>query len=100
MQVKGLSITLTSGSYWMAVVPLYTNTYDPYCSGVFFLSDVEYINTTPTNAFGPAEPLDASFFDSPYFFLTFDPPMVWQALAWASVATHSRLACWVRSEEW
>jgi len=73
VQVTGLSVTLTSGSYWMSVVPICTNTANPYCGGVFFLSDVEYINTTPTNAFGPPEPVDASFFDSPYFGLTFDP---------------------------
>ena len=55
------------------MVPVCTNTADPYCDGVFFLSDVEYINTTPTNAFGPPEPVDASFFDSPYFLLSFNP---------------------------
>ena len=73
VQVTGLSLTLTPGSYWMSVVPVCTNTADPYCDGVFFLSDVEYINTTPTNAFGPPEPVDASFFDSPVFGLSFDP---------------------------
>jgi hypothetical protein len=73
IQVTGLSVTLTSGTYWMIVVPICTNAADPYCSGVFFLSDVEYLNTTPTNAFGPAEPVDASFFDSSYFGLTFNP---------------------------
>ncbi len=73
VQVTGLSITLTSGTYWMSVVPLCTNTADPYCGGLFFESDVEYINTTPANARGPAQPIDAAFFDSPAFFLTFDP---------------------------
>jgi hypothetical protein len=73
VQVTGLSITLTAGSYWMAVVPVCTNTANPYCDGVFFESDVEYINTTPTNAFGPAEKIDASFFDSPLFGLSFYP---------------------------
>jgi hypothetical protein len=73
VQVTGLSVTLTSGSYWMTVVPICTNTADPYCEGLFFLSDVEYINTTPTNAYGPAEPVDSSFFDSSYFGLSFDP---------------------------
>ena len=73
VQVTGLSVTLTSGSYWMSVVPICTNTADPYCSGIFFETDVEYINTTPTNAFGPPEPVDASFFDSPVFGLSFDP---------------------------
>ncbi|HEY6292148.1 MAG TPA: hypothetical protein VI455_11405 [Terriglobia bacterium] len=73
VQVTGLSVTLTSGSYWMIVIPICTNTADPYCGGVFFESDAEYINTTPKNAFGPPEPLDASFFDSAFFGLTFDP---------------------------
>jgi hypothetical protein len=73
VQVTGLSVTLTAGSYWMSVVPICTNAANPYCEGVFFLSDVEYINTTPANAVGSAEPLYASFFDSPAFGLSFDP---------------------------
>jgi hypothetical protein len=73
VQVTGLSFDLSSGSYWMIVVPLCTNTADPYCSGVFFLSDVEYINVKPTHAFGPAEPVFASFFDSSSFGISFDP---------------------------
>jgi hypothetical protein len=73
VQVTGLSITLTSGSYWMAVVPICTNVANPFCNGVFFLSDVEYINSTPTNAFGPVEPIDSAFFDSPYFGEIVDP---------------------------
>jgi hypothetical protein len=73
VQVTGLSFDLTSGSYWMIVVPLCTNPADPFCNGVFFLSDVEYINVRPTHAFGPAEPVFASFFDSPVFLQSFDP---------------------------
>ena len=73
VQVTGLSITLTSGSYWLSVVPVCTNAANPYCDGVFFLSDVEYLNTTPANAYGPAEPIDASYFDSSYFGESFDP---------------------------
>lgn len=73
VQVTGLSITLTSGSYWMSVVPICTNTADPYCGGIFFESDAEYINTTPANAFGSPETVDASFFDSPVFGVSFDP---------------------------
>jgi hypothetical protein len=73
VQVTGLSITLTPGEYWMAVVPICTNTADPYCLGRFFLTDVEYINVRPKNAFGPPEPVDASFFDSPFFGFTFGP---------------------------
>ena len=72
VQVTGLSLTLTPGSYWMSVVPVCTNTADPYCDGVFFESDVEYINTTPKNILG-VEPVDASFFDSPFFGLSFQP---------------------------
>ena len=73
VQVTGLSFDLTAGTYWLIVVPLCTNTADPYCGGVFFLSDVEYLNVTPTNAFGPPEPTDAAFFDSPFFGLSFNP---------------------------
>jgi len=73
VQVTGLSVTLTPGSYWMAVIPICTNTADPFCNGPFFESDVEYINRTPTNAYGPAEPVDAAFFDSSYFGLSFEP---------------------------
>jgi hypothetical protein len=72
VQVTGLSVALTSGTYWMIVVPICTNTANPYCNGVFFESDVEYINTTPKNILG-VEPVDASFFDSPYFGLSFNP---------------------------
>jgi hypothetical protein len=73
VQVTGLSVVLSPGSYWMAVVPICTNTDDPFCEGTFFLSDVEYINTAPKNAFGPAEPVDAAYFDSSYFGLSFEP---------------------------
>jgi len=73
VEVQGLSFTLTGGSYSMIVIPLCTNTGNPYCFETFFLSDVEYINGPPKNARGPAEPQDAAFFDSPFFFLTFDP---------------------------
>jgi hypothetical protein len=73
VQVTGLSVTLNPGSYWMIVVPLCTNTADPYCNGRFFLSDVEYINVTPTNAFGSAEPIDAAFWDTSFFGFTFTP---------------------------
>ncbi len=73
VQVTGLNLVLAPGTYWMTVVPLCTNTADPYCSGVFFESDVEYVNGPPANAFGPPAPADASFFDSPYFGLSFDP---------------------------
>ncbi|MGA2135195.1 MAG: hypothetical protein ABSH50_23155 [Bryobacteraceae bacterium] len=73
VEVTGLSVVLKPGTYWMAVVPICSNTANPYCEGVFFESDVEYINTTPTNAVGVAETVDASFFDSPYFGQNFEP---------------------------
>ena len=74
IQVTGLSITLTPGTYWLAVVPICTNTADPYCgAGLFFLSDVEYLSSTPAHAFGPKQPMDAAYFDSPYFGLSFNP---------------------------
>ena len=73
VQVTGLSVTLTPGSYWFSVVPVCSNSANPYCDGIFFATDVEYLNTTPTNAYGPVEPIDASYFDSPIFGLSFDP---------------------------
>lgn len=73
VQVTGLSVTLAPGTYWLSVVPVCTNSADPYCDGVFFTSDVEYLNTTPANAYGPAEPIDKSYFDSPLFGASFDP---------------------------
>jgi hypothetical protein len=73
IQVTGLSITLTPGTYWLTVVPVCTNSANPYCDGIFFASDLEYLNVAPTNAYGPAEPIDASYFDSSYFGLSFNP---------------------------
>ena len=73
VQVTGLSITLTAGTYWLAVVPVCTNAANPFCDGVFFLSDVEYLNVAPAHAFGPVEPIDAAFFDSSFFGPSFDP---------------------------
>jgi len=73
VQVTGLGFVLTPGEYWMIVVPLCTNTANPFCSGAWFETDVEYLNVRPKNAFGPPEPVDASFFDSPFFAFTFGP---------------------------
>ncbi len=75
IQVTGLSVTLGPGTYWLSVVPICTNSANTYCDGIFFASDVEYLNTTPTNAYGPVEPLDESYFDSPSFGSSFEP--VW-----------------------
>lgn len=73
IQVTGLSITLTPGTYWLCVVPICSNEANPFCGGVFFQTDVEYVNSAPTNAYGPAEPVDAAYFDSPSFGQSFDP---------------------------
>jgi hypothetical protein len=73
VQVTGLSVTLAPGAYWLTVVPICTNSANPYCDGVFFTSDVEYLNTTPVNAYGPPEPLSQSYFDSPLFGFSFGP---------------------------
>jgi len=72
VQVTGLSVNLSSGTYWLAVVPICSNTGNPYCEGRFFLSDVEYINGPPKNAVG-TEPLDLSYFNSPFFFYNYGP---------------------------
>jgi hypothetical protein len=72
IEVTGLSVTLSSGTYWLAVVPLCTNTLNPYCGEVGFLSDVEYINTTAKNAVG-SEPQDSAYFDSTYFGVSYEP---------------------------
>lgn len=72
VQITGLSVTLTPGTYWLTVVPICINSSDPYCDGVFFVSDAEYLNTTPTNAVGPAEPLDEAYFDSSAFGVSFE----------------------------
>ena len=72
IEVKGISVTLSSGTYWLAVVPFCTNSLNPYCDGVSFLSDVEYINTRATNAVG-SEPQDSAYFDSSFFGLSYNP---------------------------
>ena len=69
----GLDIPLAPGDYWMAVVPICTNYANPYCADTFFESDVEWINAAPLQASGPSEPLDMSYFDSPYFEYSFYP---------------------------
>jgi hypothetical protein len=73
IQVTGLSIVLTPGTYWLTVVPVCTNSANPYCEGIFFASDVEYLNVPPVNAFGPVQPPNAAYFDSPTFGSSFEP---------------------------
>jgi len=73
IQVTGLSFELAPGNYWMIVVPICTNTANELCFGRFFLSDVEYLNIQPSNAAGPAEPLDEAFLDGAIFGSIFEP---------------------------
>lgn len=73
VQVTGLSFELAPGNYWMIVVPYCTNAANPYCNGRFFLSDVEYVNVLPVNAFGPDEPQDAAYLDGANFGAVFEP---------------------------
>ncbi|HTE90991.1 MAG TPA: hypothetical protein VK639_18685 [Terriglobales bacterium] len=64
-------VVLTSGTYWVTVVPQCTNPNDSQCgSARYFLSDVT--SSSAPNAKG-LEPGNDSFFDSPYFGFTFYP---------------------------
>jgi hypothetical protein len=70
--VKGLSLTLPAGRYWLSVVPYCTNKNDSACdSQRFFLADVE--DNPPLNHYGPKDVLDASYITSKDFNLYFDP---------------------------
>ena len=60
-----------STEYWLVVVPTCTNPSDGSCFSQWFETDVE--DVPPMNAVGPAEPLDMSFFDSPFFGFSFFP---------------------------
>jgi len=58
-----------SSAYWISVVPQCTNSGDSSCSSAeFFLSDTDL-----TNAFGPATPKFAGFFNSSYFGYNYAP---------------------------
>lgn len=64
--VKTPTILLLPGTYWMTVVPQCTNEADSACTlADYYLSDVEDI--PPLNAYGPAEPIDLSYFESVFF---------------------------------
>jgi hypothetical protein len=63
-QVVFPAVTLSSGTYWLTVVPQCTNTNDSACSSAYY-----YINDTipRTNHFGPAEPINQSYTNSSSF---------------------------------
>lgn len=64
--VKNLSVSLSSGRYWMSVVPICTNANDTSCqSAQYFSVDVE--DMPPPNRYGPLEPADQSFINSSSF---------------------------------
>jgi len=64
--VKNINVPLTSGRYWLSVVPICTNPNDSACSQAqYFSVDVE--DMPPPNRFGPLEPVDDSFINSSFF---------------------------------
>lgn len=65
----GLGKSHNKQSYFLSVVPQCTNTGDSACnSAEFFLSDTDL-----TNAFGPATPTFAGFFNSSFFGFNYAP---------------------------
>jgi len=68
VEVTGLSIFLSPGTYWMSVVPVCLDDGDSAC-----LSPNRSFNanTDGTNAIGTPEPVDLSFFNSSYFGVNF-----------------------------
>jgi hypothetical protein len=80
--VKGCR--LTSGKYWMSVVPYCTNKHDPNCETnyrAFLTNDDGAMN----HRFGPLEPANNSFFNSKYFGANWDPSSKWQTSSRFSV---------------
>jgi len=72
--VKNISnCSLTSGKYWLSVVPFCTNTNDSSCTNSYrgFESNVE--DTNPPNHVGMLEPASDSFFNSVFFGASFQP---------------------------
>ncbi len=57
VQVTGLDVTLTPGQYWLSVVPVCLD-----CSGRSYNN-----NTDGTNAIGPPEPWNQSYFASAFY---------------------------------
>lgn len=75
VMVKGLSVKLTSGTYWEAVVPPCNNPNDAACaSALYYESDTFDDTETKQGAlhFGPKEPADLTFINAPTFGLVFD----------------------------
>jgi len=69
VQVQFPKVGLFAGANWISVVPQCTNSNDSACdSAEFFLSD-----TDTTNAFGPAQPKFAGFFNSSFFGFNYAP---------------------------
>lgn len=57
--VEPVACSITSGTYWLQVVPQCTNKNDNECpSATYFESDVE--DQPPLNSYGPLEPWDTS----------------------------------------
>ncbi|HWY55076.1 MAG TPA: hypothetical protein VNZ03_11470 [Terriglobales bacterium] len=70
--VKGLSVSLKAGRYWLTVVPYCTNQNDSACgSARYFLADVE--DKPPLNHYGPKDVLDASYVTSKQFGFFYAP---------------------------
>jgi hypothetical protein len=81
--VKGLNVTLTSGRYWLTVVPYCTNKND--CGQAsYFLADVE--DNPPLNHYGPKDVLDASYVTSKDFGFFYAP-------TWGSSGACGGLGC-------
>jgi hypothetical protein len=80
--VKGCR--LTSGKYWLSVVPYCTNQHDSNCTNGYraFLSNDD---GTMNHRFGPLEPANDSFFNSVYFGANWDPSSKWQTSSRFSV---------------
>ena len=75
---------LTSGKYWMSVVPYCTNKNDGSCTNdyrAFVANDDGAMN----HRFGPLEPANDSFFNSKYFGANWDPSSKWQTSSRFSV---------------
>lgn len=64
-------LLLGPGTYWLTVVPQCTNSADSACGVArYFLSNTE--DDPPLNYYGPLEPYDLSYFNSPYYGFTYD----------------------------
>jgi hypothetical protein len=78
---------LSSGKYWMSVVPYCTNL--SVCGGdwrAFLLND----DGAMAHRYGPLEPADNSFFNSKYFGANWDPSSKWQSSSRFSVGVEGK----------